>query len=514
MVVLSVAVSTKQGKALVSRQFVDMSRLRIEGLLTAFPKLVGDSNKQHTFVETEAVRYLYQPLDQLYILIITNRASNIIEDLDTLRLISKVVPDIIGASSNISEERVADKCFDLIFAFDEVITHGGYRDPITLQQIKTNLEMESHEEKLHNMIKMTKMESAREQARDAATAIRNKKRDVGSGMQGIGGGAQFEAKKVNDTPTPVSSYSEPAREQSVSTQKKAVQGMSLTAASKSKTLEDALVKEDKLAPIISKKTASSQESSTDNQNSVNANFPISIILQEKVTANLTREGAIEVFEVKGSLNLTAVNEEVSNNSVQLQLGRKALEQFQFVTNPKINKQLFDESAALAVKDVTKGFPVNRPTGILRWSLTKGNESYLPIKINCWAEEEGRGLMNVTIDYSLEYSETVLHDVKISIPCGTRESPKILNIDGNYKFNATENCLVWNLDLIDRSNATGNLEFSIAQKNPDAFFPIAVDFQSNHLFCPIEVTGVTNASDGRPIVYSMLKSVSTEEYKIE
>jgi hypothetical protein len=53
--------------ALLSRQFVDISRIRIEGLLAAFPKLIGgdggpagasssSSAKQHTFVETDNVR--------------------------------------------------------------------------------------------------------------------------------------------------------------------------------------------------------------------------------------------------------------------------------------------------------------------------------------------------------------------------------------------------------------------------------------------------------------------------
>ena len=62
MVVLAASVVTRNGKALVSRQFVDMTRIRIEGLLAAFPKLVG-TGKQHTYVETENVRYVYQPLE-------------------------------------------------------------------------------------------------------------------------------------------------------------------------------------------------------------------------------------------------------------------------------------------------------------------------------------------------------------------------------------------------------------------------------------------------------------------
>ncbi len=84
MVVLSAALLTKT-KSLLARQFVEIPRMRIEGLLSAFCKLVDKQPKDHTYIETENVRYVYQPMDTVYLVIITSKGSNILEDLETLK---------------------------------------------------------------------------------------------------------------------------------------------------------------------------------------------------------------------------------------------------------------------------------------------------------------------------------------------------------------------------------------------------------------------------------------------
>ncbi len=116
--------------ALVARQFVELSKARIEGLLAAFPKLMG-TGKQHTFIETDSVRYVYQPLESLYMLLITNKNSNILEDLETLHLLAKLVPEY---SHTLEEADVAKHAFDLVFAFDEVIAMG-YKERVTVTQV-------------------------------------------------------------------------------------------------------------------------------------------------------------------------------------------------------------------------------------------------------------------------------------------------------------------------------------------------------------------------------------------
>ena len=145
--VLAASICTRGGKAILSRQFREVSRSRIEGLLASFPKL-ADTSKQHTTVEQDNVRFVYQPLDELYMVLITNRQSNILQDIDSLNLFAQVVTSIC---KSLDEREILRHAYDLLSAFDELVTQG-YRENLSLSQIKTFLEMESHEERIQEII--------------------------------------------------------------------------------------------------------------------------------------------------------------------------------------------------------------------------------------------------------------------------------------------------------------------------------------------------------------------------
>lgn len=133
-----------------------MPRSRVEALLASFPKLLT-SGSQHTTIETDSVRYVYQPLEDLYMILITNKSSNILQDIDSLHLFSRLVSDLC---KNLDEREISRNAFQLLGAFDEIAAMG-YRENVNLQQIRSILEMESHEEKIQEIIERVSVLSLR-----------------------------------------------------------------------------------------------------------------------------------------------------------------------------------------------------------------------------------------------------------------------------------------------------------------------------------------------------------------
>lgn len=510
MVLLAAAVCTKQGKALVSRQFVEMSRARIEGLLSTFPKLMG-SGKQHTFVETESVRFVYQPLEKLYILLITTKTSNILEDLETLRLFSRVIPEYCSA---LDEQDILDKAFDLIFAFDEIVALG-YRENVNLAQIRAFTEMDSHEEKVYEAMRKSQEKEAKDEMKRKAKELQMAKREArreGRSMYsgGYGGGGFGSHDMRGGGPTveslppqePKKSFNAPSRSRA--------SGSAMKLGKKGKDVEsfvDKLVAE---GERVTSAAASRQPAAVSKPSSQALQESVHLRLSEKLTLLAGRDGGLQNMEVLGLISLRIADPEYGKIKMQLQNNETRSVQFQ--THPNVDKQQFHQHSLITMKQEGRSFPINQDVGVLKWRFQTSDEALMPLTINCWPSENS-GKCDVNIEYELQQDYLQLSDVAISIPVPSGVgAPVVGEVEGEYSYEAKKHMLNWRLALIDSSARQGSMEFSMAGM-PGDFFPIKVSFVSSKPYCKVEVGSVVQAENDQPVKFSSEVFFATEKFEI-
>ncbi|CAL1537188.1 unnamed protein product [Lymnaea stagnalis] len=506
MVLLAAAVCNRTGKAIISRQFVEMTRSRIEGLLAAFPKLMG-TGKQHTFVETESVRYVYQPLEKLYVLLITTKASNILEDLETLRLFAKVLPEYCR---NMEETDIVDQAFSLIFAFDEIVALG-YRENVNLAQIRTFTEMDSHEEKVFQAVRQTQEKEARDQMKKKAKEIQQRNREIAKTGRnpGFNTGGGFGSGSYRSETTPVIDGGS-----NVDSPKPAYNKPSKPSTGPSRALKLGSKKKD--VDTFVGQLQSEGERVSDSSKSLNAPITksttptinqekVHLVVEEKISLTAGRDGGLQNMEIHGMLKLKVNDEKASK--IKVLVTYNDTRGIQLQTHPNIDKKLFTQSSVISLKNPEKPFPVGQDIGVLKWRFQTQDEACMPLSINCWPNENGE----VNIEYELEQENMELEDVQISIPCPTGAGAPVINeCDGEHHFD--KKTLHWRLPFIDSSNKSGSMEFTI-KGHPEDFFPITVSFTSKKSYCDITVNDVQQVDGGATEKFSSEIIFFVEKYEI-
>lgn len=513
MVVLSAAVITKPGKVLVARQFVPMTRIRIEGLLAAFPKLIGDDT-QHTFVETDAVRYLYSPLDQLYLIIITNKQSNIMEDMSTMLLFAKVVPEFCHGHQ---ESDVIEHAFELVCAFDEVI-NCGIKENVTLEQIKTFTEMDSHEEMVQKLIEESKVNEAKERARDRAKLIdaekQKAKQQISTKSSSYGGGGPAESNYAGPTTAAYAAHThEPApakKEPPKEIAKPAGKGMMLKGAKKKEDFFRAVAQEEKLsgpsAPQVTIHTA-------DGVISPEMQNKVLITVNEKLTLVSVRE-EIQKFVVDGEMKLTVFDPDDSKIKVKLAAPINT-SLYKCRLHPKFDQKAFDATGVLEFKDASTTFPVgsaNAPI-LVRWRSGGLPENLVPFKLDLWPQpEDKRSVVTVTFTHVKEGH--AFNDVVVTIPCASSEPPSVSSAkDTEYHYDHKQKALVWRIAEISDSVSTGTLEFNVPELDEDAFYPLNIQFSSVQTFAAPQIASVTGVDSGAAHEFNFTTRLSQELFQI-
>ncbi|XP_050690305.1 coatomer subunit delta-like [Eriocheir sinensis] len=518
MVLLAAAVCTRSGKALVSRQFVEMTKSRIEGLLAAFPKLMT-SGRQHTFVETESVRYVYQPLDRLYMLLITTRASNILEDLETLRLFSRVIPEYCR---NMEESEILENSFHLIFAFDEIVALG-YRESVNLAQIRTFVEMDSHEEKVYRAVRETQEREARTKMKEKAKELQRKRHEEmkrgnkNSGYTGGGGNSGgFGVSggfggSTGSFPSPAETIPSPTQETRPSSIKPSGSNRAMKLGSKAKDVDSFVDQLKSEGERVVSAAETITPASTINTPAVDVE-PVHIVMGEDLVVHAGRDGGLKTMEVQGILKLRISDSDYG--FIKVQVDNTETRPVQLQTHPNVDRELWRSCGQIGMKMSNKPFPHNTDVGVLKWRFQTNDEKHVPLSINCWPQENGAGSCDVNIEYNLENLNLELSEVIITIPLAPGAPPPVINeCEGEHEYNRAHCALVWRIPVIDKTAPTAAMDFT-ARGVPDNFFPVRVSFNSTRTFCDIKVLGVVSTSDGAPITFSLETQMKTTVYEID
>ncbi|GBP29095.1 Coatomer subunit delta [Eumeta japonica] len=485
-----------------------MTKARIEGLLAAFPKLMT-GGRQHTFVETESVRYVYQPLDKLYMLLITTKASNILEDLETLRLFSRVVPEYC---TQLTETEVLNQAFNLLFAFDEIVALG-YRESVNLAQVRSFVEMDSHEEKIYQAVRQTQEREAANRMRERAKELQRERLEAakrgGVSRSQIAFGSGIGNSSISSATTPIAEKTTPVppREQRPVGRSAMKLGSRGTDADSFVSL---LRSEGDVAAAAATASATAGSGAVAAKPTRPDQKDVHLRFEERLNLVAGRDGDIQTYELSGLLTLRITNEQFGR--IQVQIDNKDPRQLQLQTHPNVDKESFRAKGVIALKQPQRPFPLHTDVGVLKWRLAHADVA--PLNVNCWPSESAGGACDVNIEYELaaEQEHLELADVTINIPLpGGNTSVVVHQWEGSYTQKGRQ--LIWSIPLISGQQKTGTLEFTVTPAIPNDFFPLSVTWTSETSCAQLTAAKVVHAEDQTPIDFSQEISFHPDKYEI-
>lgn len=514
-----------------------MQRSRVEALLASFPKL-ADSASQHTTVEQDNVRYVYQPLDELYMVLITNRQSNILQDIDSLHLFAQVVTSVCRT---LDEREIPKNAFELLSAFDEIV-NLGYRENLTMTQIKTFMEMESHEERVALIIEsvralhflklqrkgdadtreQNKQIEATEQRRQTAKRIEMQRREQARS------GRQMPRQPAYPTYTPpvqaatvdpMDSYAA-EKNRSIKCVMQDVMSFSLTDSifrpsapigkgmqlgkkSRTNNIFEQVKSDlgpdqaDATSPLVGAAAAPQPATKSSARTSMTGDREaVHVTVAESISAKLSREGSLESFEVRGSLQLQITDAALTQ--IKLDMTTDDSKSAQWSTHPKVDKPLFLKNKLVQLKDTSRGFPKNTKLEVLRWthSAKTGATQDLPLTLTAWVNQSSDDNYSVTVEYELTGNDS-LRDVAVTIPYSTSE-PAVSSFDAVYEVSGDS--LEWNIGAIDSDNSSGSFEFEAQADDDSSFFPMSIRFSKSKPFIEVDVCGDLNVHSAFSTLY--------------
>ena len=462
-----------------------------------------------------------------------------------------------------------------MFAFDEVVTQHGHKEAVTVQQVKQNCEMESHEEKLHKMIIASKVQDTRDVMKRRAQEIGDRQRaeaaavagggaggvasmgrygaggpgmGMGGGGPGAGGGGGGGMGGPSMMPTAGSlgvggsggggggaggfggaqaARGAPRAKGMQLGRKAGAGGSILESLAKEEGVSAAELASGGGAGAGGGGGGGGAAASLAGGRGAGGAFgapsssdPVTISIEERLTVALGREGGVESAEVNGTLTL-ALSADAPPESAHLRLtvdtSSGASQGFQFKTHPNIDKAAFASDATLQLKDPSRPFPTGSELGVLKWRRQAGRgddgAALAPLSVTCWPSVSGHETY-----VNLEYESSAPFDLRevtiaVPVPGATGGAPQVNQCDGAWRYDPRARALLWTVALVDESNRSGSLELVVQSTDTDALFPIEASFSAAKTLCDVQVGGAVNAGSGAPVKFALRRGLQTDGYHV-
>ena len=224
---------------------------------------------------------------------------------------------------------------------------------------------------------------------------------------------------------------------------------------------------------------------------------------------MSREGAIEFFEVKGDLQLRI--SDASLTQIKLALAVGDIKGAQLNAHPKVDKTQFKNNNIIQLTDTSKGFPANNSIQVMRWRLAPKPDDVQdpPIKFTVWVSEGSANTYSLTVEYELTGSDP-LKDVVVVIPYSTSE-PSVSSFDAVYEVSGDS--IDWTIGDVDEANSSGSFEFEAQAESESDFFPMQIRFSKSRPWVDIDVEGVSLVSEGVDVGFSKEVRSVAEGYSV-
>ncbi|ODQ82378.1 hypothetical protein BABINDRAFT_158985 [Babjeviella inositovora NRRL Y-12698] len=452
-------------------------------------------------------------MEELYIVLITTRLSNILQDIETLHLFAQTVAALVR---QIDEREIFENAFEILSAFDELVTLG-HKENLSLSQVRTFLEMDSHEEKIQEIIERNKELEATEERKRRAKEIQRKELARRNEHAQFGAAANntystYQAPQY--TPPPLTYSQAPS---SSLAKPHAPRGKGLQLGKKTKPVSEFAQPLLEVAqPAPAQAPAPVQDSPVPAKSHNNG---ILVTINEKVSAQITRDGSVVNSEAKGDLQLRICDAALAHSRLVLRADGAA-HGVQYKTHPNVDRAAFTGSGVIALKDTTKPFPANdQALGVLRWrAVGKADDAtLLPLTVSCWlAPSEVSGAIDVTLEYELNGGfQGVLRDIAFVVPLATHNVKLRTEHDG-LAYDVSENGVLFSLTEITPEDPQGAFEFTIEAADDDELFPMELAFnvEMDGCFGRVAVQDIVRAdADEESLPFDLESNIAAEAFYV-